>query len=586
MPAAPRVPRRYRVLASLVPLLLLMVAVSTALIVKWRGEFARLAREKRQRSAALPALESARRALERIELMARRSDTGFDDLRDMANLAVETASVAIELDPAGEEGYRVRGRALEMTYNFDEARADYEKALELHPESPARLHLGLLVVRQIARARLAGMKTSLERPEDMRDRAVLPLRRFQAPPPEWRLEVEEAARYLAGAAVPYALGEYADVAAQAATALEFDSTAWPAAYLRGMAALELGKAEDAARDLERATRIAPGVADPHAWLGLALHRLKRTGEGIDALTTALQASPHFLEAYFVRGTLRFEAELFDAARADFEACARLRSLPEIHLKLGIAGFESWQRGGRADARVLEGAVQALGAYLQARPGDPAARILRARARLGRGDAAGAEEDLVQALAASPGAIEAHEVRAEAREAQGLWVEAEAEHTAVLEKAQDAKRAAAAQRRRARARARASKIDEALADYDALLARDPADSGLAVERAELLLGAGRLEDAMAATARALENNPRDALVKSLRSRVLLKKGDPEGAIREATEALAIDPQQAAALVARGEAYLKAGRKAEAAADWARAIELRPDLKPQLAPRIPE
>jgi tetratricopeptide (TPR) repeat protein len=583
----PAVSAKHRILSSLVPVLALMVIVSTFMVIKWRGEYGRLAREKKGRTLSLPLLEKARELVERAEKHARLSPPDFDDLQGMAQEAVDVAGRALhraaEFGVEIEEGYRLRGRALELTYNFDEARADYEKSIELHPESPARYHLGMLSLRQLARARLAGMKTALLDEDTLRARVTEPLRRFQATSPEFNFSVDDKFRFLSSTAIAYAMADMKAVLPQAGTAMGFDATEWIPPYLRGIARLELKELPEAVKDLEAAVRLAPGVADGYAWLGLALSRAGRRTAAIEALSTALQASEHFLEAYLVRGTLLYEDGRFADARADFEACAKLRpSLPEVHFKHGIASYESWQRGGRTNAADLDAAIEAFTRCVNARPKDPEAYVHRARARLAKKDFAAAEADLVMALGLAPAHLEAHELRAEACEARLKWADAEKEWTAIAEKSTDAARAAQALRRRARVRVRAVRPDDALADYDELLKRDPNDAGLYVEKGGLQLMAGRADDAMATAGKALALNPRHARALALRAEVFLKKDDAAAAIREATQAFEADPQLADALVTRGKAFLARGNKGEAAADWRKALELRPDLKEELAP----
>ncbi len=582
--AGGRLTGKQKVFLSLVPALALVTVLSSALLLHWRGQHGRLAREKKGRMLALTHIERARERVERSEKYARLPGVDFEEIDSFADEAVKSASNAMARAPESEEARRIRGRALELSYKFDEARDDYAACLELHPESPARFHLGLLETRQLARARLAEMKTAAADLETMRKRAREPLRRYQAPSPDMKFDIDWKYRSICTMAVAYALGDYKELSKNGNAVESYDDVEWIGFYLLGLANLELKQDEEAVNNLEKAVKISPGTADPHAWLGLALERSGRRAEAISELTTALQADPHFLEAYLVRGTLLYEDGRFADARADFDACARLRpSLAEVHLKLGIAAHESWSRGGRVNEADLAAAEEAFTKYIAASQ-DPAGRLWRARTRMERKNCAGAEADLSTLPAASQ--VEACELRAEAYEAMGQWAKAEKDCTLVAEKAPDAARAAQALRRRARVRARDGRLPDALADYDTLLARDPKDASLHAEKAETLSQAGRFDDALAATAAGIAENPGSAPLHALRAEVFLKKEDAAAAIREATEAFSLDPQLAGALVTRGRAFLKTGRAAEAAADWKRAIELRPDLQGELAPLIEE
>jgi tetratricopeptide (TPR) repeat protein len=586
--------KKLKVLVSLIPLLGLLTAFSVFYVFKWKKDYGRVAREKRQRTYALPFLEQARDLLAQADRYARLPDAEPGDVRDRAEEAEKLAARALSLLPeeegvAAEEFYRARGQALEMQYNFEEARADYEAALARHPEAPTRFLLGLLGVRELARAKLADLRTALEKEEVLVGRAVGPLRRFQAPSPEFQrkgiaLEIPMDYQTLCTLSIAYALGEYEKAAVNANAATGLDRTQWMAPYLDGLASFELGKHDEAAHKLQAAVRIAPGIADAHAWLGRTLARLGRRADAIASLTLALAANPHFLEAWWVRGGLLFEDGRFGDSREDFEKCTELRpNLADPHLKLGIACWENWQRSGRTDLRDLEKAAGALTSYLNLTPREPQGLILRARVAVAQGDLEKAQADLALALSLAPAAVDAMALRAELHEARHDWAAAEKEYDSLLEKSQDPGRSAQAQRRRARVRAQAGRTAEALADLDALLARDPNDLSLYDEKARLLRDAKRPEEALAETQRGLAAG-RSGRLRLLRAEIRLEQGDAPGAVEEATQALSIDAQLADALVVRGRAYLRQDQKARAAADWKRALELSPGLRGDLEPMI--
>jgi tetratricopeptide (TPR) repeat protein len=581
-PSKPALPRKYKVMASLMPVLGIMAVFSTVMVVRWRSDYGRLAREKRGWTLALPLLESARENVERAGKDLRLASADPEDITSMADRAVETATQALSRGPDLEEAYRLRGRALELTYNFDEARADYEKCLELHPVTPARFHLGLLLIRQFARARLTELRTSLINPEALRDKAVEHLRRFQAPPPEFKFTPDEKLRFMCSTGVAYAVGDYSKVATHANTAATYDPTEWLMPYLRGLAAFEMKEDEAALKDLDLAVRIAPHMADALAWQGRVLGRLGRRGEAIESLTRALQANRHFLEAYLVRAAFLYEDGRFAEAQNDFRTCAELRpSLPDIHLRRAIASHESWVRSGRTNPGDLQTAEESLTRYLEAVPKDATGLLRRARVRMERRNLDGALGDATAAIAAQPAGAEAYALRAEIHEARGQWKSADQDCTTVIERTADDLETL---RRRARVRAKAARPDEAMADYDRLIARDPNDAGLHLEKGGLQFMAGRLDDALATVEKGLAASPRNARLLTLRAEVHLKKGEFDAAIRDASEATEVDPQHADALVVRGRARLGKEDKTGALADFKKALDMRPDLKDELPPLI--
>ncbi|HYE99994.1 MAG TPA: tetratricopeptide repeat protein [Planctomycetota bacterium] len=579
------VPTKYRVLASLVPILALMTAWSTYRTWTAKQNAGRLAAEKRGRMTALPHLEQGRELVERARDYLRLPgdpELRRQEIRDFAELAVEHATRALETAPDSEEALRIRGRALELQYNFDEALGDLQEASRQHPAAPSLYDLGLLGTRMLARARLDGLKTSLLPPEALVERASEPLRRFQGASGQHGVELDVKYARVATVCVAYAVGDWNVVPVAARAAREWDATEWRVPYIEGLAYCEAGRLDEALRSLDEAARLAPAIADIPAWQGAVLRKLGRRPEAIAALSRALEMSEHFLEAYSLRGTLLFEDGRFADARADFAACARLRpSLADVQQKLGVAALEHWERSGRSEAASLDEAVQALTAAVEARPREPQLRLLRARAFLGRGAPDKADADVAEALALSPDWIEARLLRAEIREAAGRFADAEQDYAAVLEKA-DPARQAGVLRRRARARARAGRVDEAIADLDALLAKDPRDAGLHLEKVQLLAQAGRADAAFAA----LEAAPTTAPLLRLRAELLLARGDAAGARATAERALQADPELAEAYVVRGRAALAAGDKAAAAEDFRRALEKRPSLKDVVGPLLAE
>lgn len=574
MSPKPAIPARTRLLVSLVPALALMVVISTVLIFQWRTKYARLAREKKGAVLALPHLERARELIERAQKYARFPNPDLEDIRGMAEEAVSMANAALDRNPDSEEGHRVRGRALELMYDFVEAGKDYREARALHPHSPATLHLGLLAARELARARLLDMKAVEGDPAELPGRVIEPLNAYVSVPPEFKFEIDAKHQLIARTCVGFALGEYDRAINQAVAGQPLDTTEWLLPYLRGLSRLELKQFDAAISDLEQAIRASPGTADPHAWLAALYARKGRRTDARTLLGFALQADPRFLEAYLLRSAMWVEDGRHEEAMADFAAAEKLRpALPETPFRRGEAALERWRREGRSKPALLEEAEACFTKFLE-RSTAPAGYVRRGEVRLERGNREGAEADFT--IAVSKGDPEAFDRRAGAHEAAGRWEPARADWTQAIERSADPARRTGALRRRARI----PPLEARLADYDALLAHDAKDVSLHLEKAGALAEAGRLDDALAATAM----SPPAATIHAFRADIFLKKEDAAATEREASAALALDPLNAAALVARGHARLKSGDKVGAAADWKRALGLRPDLKPSIEPLI--
>ena len=105
------VPAKYKILASLAPMLFLVAIISTSFYWKNRVERSRLAREKRGAVLALPHLEQAREILERTERYLRLpglDDKRRDEVRDFAQLALDSAERSLEFAPVSEEAHRLQ----------------------------------------------------------------------------------------------------------------------------------------------------------------------------------------------------------------------------------------------------------------------------------------------------------------------------------------------------------------------------------------------------------------------------------------------------------------------------------------------
>jgi tetratricopeptide (TPR) repeat protein len=565
-------------------MLVIFSLASAFFMFKWKRDYVRVAREKRGHEMALPHLERCRELIERAGKYVRLAapdETRIEDIAGLAEEALKAATNALSVHPGSEEASRLHGQALEFLGNFEEAHASYRDCLGKHAETPARLHLGLLGTRVLARARLNAFQTSLLPEGKLADDAAEPIRRYMSPLPEYRVKIDQKFFSLGQACVLHADRNWEKLIGSANVAESGDASEWLPPYLRGIALLELGRLPEAQKSLETAVRLAPALADPHAWLAVAAQRAKRRVDAIQSLTTALEISEHFLEAWYLRGELLFEEGRFGEARRDFENCLKLRpGLPEVHRKVAVASHEHWNGSGRSERADLERALEALDALLAAKPKDAPAVLLRGRVRMGLQDWEKAEADLGEAAALAPPGLDALALRARSAEARGRWEAALADHDLLVDRAPDAAAAQLARRDRARARAAAGRTAEALADLDALLAGDPNDLGAHLERGELLLRAERHDDALAAAARILEISRGHPRGQVLRAKGLLAKGDAPGAVQEATQAYRADPQLADALVVRGKAYLKQELPGKAAEDWKRALEIRPDLRPEL------
>ena len=418
-----------KLLASIAPILFIMAAFSTLQVFRLRADRRELAYDKKARMLLLPLLERTRAHLAQAEDYLRLPDpteARLDQIMDSASQAAVTANHVLSILPESEEATRMRGRAFEFAYRFGDARLDYDKAILLHPQSPARFRLGLLNLRRLARARLTGMETTDKKPEDLADEASEPLRRYQHHPKGTAIPIDEGettmslavdiqTRGLCTLVIAYARGDYKDIQYHAATCRQFDPANWMVPYVEGLSLLERPDPDvaKAAELLASAARFAPALADPHAASGLALHRAGRLAEAGEALTRAIRLDPSFLEAYHLRSQVRFKMGLRGGAGEDVASVARLLlrgARSDSALALTEKGLERHANHPAlltVKAEILlerkdfDGAIREATQAIDANPLEVIALIARGKALLAKGRKTDAARDLERAVELRP-----------------------------------------------------------------------------------------------------------------------------------------------------------------------------------------
>lgn len=133
------------------------------------------------------------------------------------------------------------------------------------------------------------------------------------------------------------------------------------------------------------------------------------------------------------------------------------------------------------------------------------------------------------------------------------------------------------RSRGEAYLRRNKAEQALADFDAAIARARNDMALEFDRATALEALKRYREARDSYTRLAEMTPGEASSSLLlyRARVSSMAGDHILAIEDANRVLEADPDQAYALLLRANSFVQLGRFSEALPDADRAIALQPD-----------
>ncbi|MBX3472093.1 MAG: tetratricopeptide repeat protein, partial [Planctomycetes bacterium] len=247
-------------------------------------------------------------------------------------------------------------------------------------------------------------------------------------------------------------GRHEEALQDYARALELDPGLAHAYMNRGSLYIDRGELSRAQADLERAVAIDPRLAIGWFNLGIVRQAQGHDDAAIRDLTRAIELRPDLARAWSGRGLSRHRAGQLDAAAADYDHALALE----------------------------DGATT---------------RLCRAALRQGRGDLAGAREDLEAILARSPDASEARLRLAEVHLELGEHDAAGAHLAAVLEREPGAPRAWYL---RARLRAAAGQVDGARGDAARLLELAGEDHDAATDAAHLFLS---LDDPPAAQAAA-------------------------------------------------------------------------------------
>ncbi|MBI2931130.1 MAG: tetratricopeptide repeat protein [Planctomycetes bacterium] len=558
-----------RYLLGLSLLLLILCAVALFLGRRHQVTAAKYMRFTRDTHATMWRIEHLRTDLARAEGMARRPDLDgeiIERIRELCDSVVERATETLLEAPTLEDAYRLRGQALEMKYDFDEALKDHADAVRLFEEQTAHYQDRRNVPYSLSYAHRAFLRTRLmlrrnlldEDVESLRNEAFQDFRRASAS------MTDMALRFVAVAATDLTQLKFEDAIRDAGVAADMDPADWRPRLYRAVARIHLKDDGNALADLAEAARLYPYGAEIHAWRGACLHRLGRRPEAIEAFGTARAVDPRFFEAYALRGQMLADDDRMADAEIQFNQAASLR--PDnrpILLAHARAAIEAWTRGGRRDQALLDRAARSLDAALALDSRDASACVLRARVRLAAGTPEAAIEDATRALGLSKSA-NALRVRAEAHAARGEWTDAAADFAA-----------AGSRREHARALQRAGQLTHARQAYDELHKEDPADLSIALERARVILASDDPETALAAVDRILEQSSASTVARILRAEILLSKGEPAAAALEASRAHELEPTQPDALIVRGKALAKQGDQTGARRDWEKAKELAPD-----------
>jgi serine/threonine protein kinase/Tfp pilus assembly protein PilF len=262
-------------------------------------------------------------------------------------------------------------------------------------------------------------------------------------------------------------------------------------YLAGLEHLSDGEFADAMACLNEAVQLQP--RDFAAWFayGNACAGANQLDRALTAYTTCAALRPQLPFAYFHRGVCRLELQDYDEAEADFDRALALRhDLPAALVNRALA---------RQGLRQYQQAIDDLTQALERGSIETRVYLLRARLRQQIGDHDGAARDRMEGLRITP----ADELSWVARAMAQLPEDPEAALADLAEALRVNPHSYLALRNTAYVLSEhLSKLDEAIARLDQIIASRPADAEMLASRGVLLARNGQWQKAQQDAAAAL------------------------------------------------------------------------------------
>ncbi|WP_326743352.1 tetratricopeptide repeat protein [Streptomyces sp. NBC_01768] len=409
--------------------------------------------------------------------------------------------------PSRALAHALRGRQHRKAERYEQAIADYDRAIELGLEGDLAHHgrgLVHLAVHQYRDA-LADFTRAVE--ADPADPANLAQRAWTH---ELLKEDEEA------------VGDYDGV-----LALEPDDVF--ARTMRGAVRRKLGHHDEAIADFDQALAIDPNYVFALTSRGRAYQALDRYGEAIADFDQALVIDPNYVFALTSRGLAHQALDRYGEAIADFDQALAID--PNYVFALTSRGLAH---------QALDRYGEAIADFDQAfaiDPNDVYALTNRGRAHQALDQHDEAIADFDQAFAIDPNDVYALTNRGRAYQALDRYGEAIADFDQALVIDPNY---VFALNSRGRAHQALDQHDEAIADFDQALTIEPDSAWLLSGRANTHRLEGRYAAALADLTRALEVSPDNEIALSLRGLVYRLTGQYDAALADLTRAVELSP----------------------------------------------
>ena len=328
-----------------------------------------------------------------------------------------------------------------------------------------------------------------------------------------------------------------------------------ALYQQGERALSEGRYGEAEQAYERLRQLQPGVAEVDARLGLIYFQQGRFTDAIAPLRRALTLKPALpnigsLLAMSLSEIGRHEEALAGLQQAFRQQSSALRRMAGLHLQRAYTDLNR-------DREAVETALELSRLY----PEDP--EILY---HSGRVFGNYAYLQTVKLARVAPDSVWLHQAAGEANESQGQLDEAISEYEQVLALAPNRPGLHFRLGRVLLTRARQANGDaaseaEALKHFEQELQIDPTNASAAYEIGERQRQSGQLDKAVASFRRAVDAYPGFGGALVGLGRTLVAMGEPGAALPHLQRAVSIDPRDEVALYQMAQAHRALGQEAE-------------------------
>jgi tetratricopeptide (TPR) repeat protein len=389
---------------------------------------------------------------------------------------------AIELHPQSAEAYNNRAGIKRKQGRLDEALADYDKAIELNPAlAVAYANRGLV---RKAKGDVAGALADYNKGIELDPNQVQvynsrgELKRSQG---DWdgamadctraiTLQPDFATAYNNRGQVKRATGDFKGALEDYNKAIELQPGLAPAWNNRGLLKHTQGDLDGALADYHRAVQLKPDSPQFHSNRGDALRLKGKLDEAVRAYDQAIALKPDWAEIYNSRAEAKRIKKDLDGALADYDKAIELK--PGLAVAYNNRGFVKRAKGG------LEGPLADFNKALELKPDFFPAYLNRGRVRALMNDVRGAIADFDKAIELNPKLTAAYNSRAAAKQSMKDWAGAVADYTKAIELSPDL---ASAYYNRCLIRNSQGEREGALADYNKAVELNPEFAKNAISR---------------------------------------------------------------------------------------------------------